>query len=347
LGAYVQDEWKITPQLTLYSGLRFDQIYQYVDANQFSPRFNLTYQPWAPTVFHIGWGRYFTPPPQVLGRVFPAQLFDGTTNSAAYNGLSSNSGPILPERSSVSDVGVVQQLLPPCPSGTGGISTKAPAAPTNCRSLEVGVDAYYKNAKDLLDDGQFGQAYVLTAFNYAEGYNWGVEGKMKYRDGNFTLYGSIARAKQRAREVASNQALFGPDELAYIANNWIYTDHAQNLTASAGISYLWTGFNPWIDGTKTSASMIYGTGLRQGFANTDHVPPYTQVNFGLSREFQPWAGWGLNDKPLTVRFDIVNLFDEVYEIRSGSGIGVFAPQFGAPRIFRRPVAKTLGGPDEK
>ncbi len=38
-------------------------------------------------------------------------------------------------------------------------------------------------------------------------------------------------------------------------------------------------------------------------------------------------------KPLTLRFDVVNLFDSVYEIRDGSGIGVFAPQFGPRRGF--------------
>ena len=48
---------------------------------------------------------------------------------------------------------------------------------------------------------------------------------------------------------------------------------------------------------------------------------------GVAREFL------LPDdpKPMTVRFDVINLFDTVYQIRSGSGIGVFAPQFG-PRI---------------
>ena len=86
--------------------------------------------------------------------------------------------------------------------------------------------------------------------------------------------------------MVSNQGLFGTDELAYIATNWVSTDHSQNITASAGASYLWTGFNPWIDGTKISATMIYGTGLRSGFANTDHVPPYTQVNLGLSVNFR-------------------------------------------------------------
>jgi outer membrane receptor protein involved in Fe transport len=38
-------------------------------------------------------------------------------------------------------------------------------------------------------------------------------------------------------------------------------------------------------------------------------------------------------KPLTVRFDVVNLFDKIYELRDGSGIGVFAPQFGQRRGF--------------
>jgi outer membrane receptor protein involved in Fe transport len=38
-------------------------------------------------------------------------------------------------------------------------------------------------------------------------------------------------------------------------------------------------------------------------------------------------------KPLTVRFDIVNLFDTIYQIRDGSGIGVFAPQYGPRRGF--------------
>jgi hypothetical protein len=331
LGAYVADDWKITDKVTLYTGLRFDQMLQYVDANQLSPRINLTYAPWWSTLFHAGFARYFTPPPQDLGRVFPTQLFDNTTNSVAYNNTGTNSGSILPERSSVYDVGVTQQLLPQCRSGTGGMFTKAPIASTNCPSLEVGVDGYYKKARDLLDDGQFGQAYVLTAFNYQEAEVWGVEVKAKFRYGNFTAYTNFARGEEHATGVASNQALFSADDIAYIANHWISTDHDQSYTGSGGISYLWTGINPWIDGTKTSATVIYGSGLRAGFVNMDHVAPYYQVNLGLSREFTPWTDSWLQGKPLTVRFDVVNLTDVVYQIRSGTGIGVFAPQYG-PRL---------------
>ena len=196
--------------------------------------------------------------------------------------------------------------------------------------LEVGIDAYYKTARNLLDDGQFGAAYVLTAFNYDHAQNVGVELKSSYTNGNFRIYGNLAWARQLATQVVSNQFLFGPDELAYIASHSIYTDHAQLLTASAGASYLWNG-------TRFSASMIYGSGLRSGFANTGSLPSYTQVNLGLSREFNLIAP----NKPTTLRFDVVNLFDTVYEIRDGSGIGVFAPQFGPRRGFYVGISQKL------
>ena len=41
--------------------------------------------------------------------------------------------------------------------------------------------------------------------------------------------------------------------------------------------------------------MIYGSGLRSGFANTDHVPGYTQFNVGASHEFT-----FTNARPLTL-----------------------------------------------
>jgi outer membrane receptor for ferrienterochelin and colicin len=60
LGLYLQEEWKITKQLTLNMGIRFDQMYQFVDANQFSPRASLIYEPLAGTTIHAGYARYFT-----------------------------------------------------------------------------------------------------------------------------------------------------------------------------------------------------------------------------------------------------------------------------------------------
>jgi outer membrane receptor protein involved in Fe transport len=309
LGTYLQDEWRITNDLTLNAGLRFDQMYQYVNANQLSPRVNLTWRPFEGTTFHAGYARNFTPPQQVIAAPTNLALISNTPNTQTP-AVSAND-PVLPERSNVFDVGVVQKIY---------------AIP----GLEVGIDGYYKRARDLLDDGQFGAAYVLTGFNYDRGENVGVEFKSSYTNGNFRIYGNLAWAKQIATNIVSNQVLFGPDEISFIANNYIYTDHAQILTGSAGASYLWNG-------TRFSASMIYGSGLRSGFANTDHLPSYTQVNLGLSHEFNIVAP----NKPTTLRFDVVNLFDTVYEIRDGSGIGVFAPQFGPRRGFYVGISQKL------
>ena len=53
---------KLDRALTLNTGLRFDQMYQYVDANQVSPRASLTWKPFDGTTLHLGYARYFTPP---------------------------------------------------------------------------------------------------------------------------------------------------------------------------------------------------------------------------------------------------------------------------------------------
>ncbi len=312
VGTYLQDEWRINNQLTLNAGLRFDQMYQYVDANQLSPRVSLTWKPYDGTTFHAGYARNFTPPQQVIAA--PTNLALVTPPTAPANTQTPEvalNSPVLPERSHVFDVGVVQKIYP-------------------VPGLEVGIDGYFKIARDLLDDGQFGAAYVLNGFNYDRGQNVGVELKSTYTNGNFRAYGNVAWAKQIATTIVSNQFLFGQDEINYIANHYIYTDHAQVLTASAGASYLWNG-------TRFSASMIYGSGLRSGFANTDHLPSYTQVNVGLSHDFNIVAP----NKPTTVRFDVVNLFDKIYEIRDGSGIGVFAPQFGPRRGFFVGISQKL------
>jgi outer membrane receptor protein involved in Fe transport len=307
IGSYLQDEWRITNQLTLNAGLRFDQMYQYVDANQLSPRVSLTWKPYDGTTFHAGYARNFAPPQQVIAAPTNLALVQGTTQQPEVQ-LNS---PLLPERSHVFDVGVVQKIYP-------------------VPGLEVGVDGYYKLARDLLDDGQFGAAYVLNGFNYDRGENIGLELKSTYTNGNFRAWGNVAWAKQIATNVVSNQFLFAQDELNYFATHYIYTDHAQVLTASAGASYLWNG-------TRVSASMIYGSGLRSGFANTDHLPSYTQVNAGISHDFSIVAP----NKPTTLRFDVVNVFDKIYEIRDGSGIGVFAPQFGPRRGFFVGISQKL------
>jgi outer membrane receptor protein involved in Fe transport len=345
MGVYAQDEWKLTNQFTINTGLRFDQMEQFVSANQLSPRFSATYKPFENTTFHAGYARYFTPP--VLVEAAPANiaLFNNTTGAASAG---ATNDPVLPERSNYYDVGVDQKIPLGCTA----------SSPKDCSSLELGVDAYYKTAKDLIDNGQFGQALVLSAFNYEKGWNEGIEFHTKFNSPYLQAYGNVAVAQQRAINPVSNQFLFdntvpladlgGLTRLQYVQTHFIYTDHNQFVTASAGAVYQFCGrpatvaetFGSgglWWCGTKLSADMIYGSGLRNGDANISTVPSYTQVNVGIKREF-----FLPNDPlPMTVRFDVVNVFDQIYEIREAGGIGVFASQFGPRRGFFLGVSKKI------
>jgi|HubBroStandDraft_5_1064220.scaffolds.fasta_scaffold743683_2 hypothetical protein len=72
-------------------------------------------------------------------------------------------------------------------------------------------------------------------------------------------------------------------------------------------------------------------------ANSSFNEPYATVNLGIARVIFTSPG----AKPLTMRFDIVNLFDNIYEIRDGSGIGVRSAIRRAPRLFCRSIAENL------
>ena len=122
-------------------------------------------------------------------------------------------------------------------------------------------------------------------------------------------------------------------------------------TGSGRIAYRWTDTNTWLDGTTASATFIYGSGLRTDPANLppgvvcpncDHLPSYWQVNTGVSHEFA--NGW--NGLPVTVRFDVVNVTDYIYQIRNGAGIGVFAPQYGPRRGYYFGISQKLGAPEK-
>jgi len=311
IGGYVQDEWKLTDQLILNTGLRFDQLFQFVDANQFSPRAALVYKPLAGTTVHAGYARYFTPPYQAQATQSNIALFANTTNQPEVM----LADPVKPERSHYFDVGVDQTVLP---------------------GLDIGLDAYYKEARDMIDDGQFGQAVVLTQFNWTRGYSEGGEFKLKYHNGNFNAYANFAYNIMRAIGPESNQYLLDTATYEFLLDHYHYTDDMQRMTGSAGVSYRWYD-------TLISADLTYGSGLRAGdlsdgvVPNSLHTTPYAVVNTGLSHDFK----WSPDFKPLTVRFDIVNLFDQVYELRNGTGIGVFAPQFGARRGYYVGVSQKL------
>jgi outer membrane receptor protein involved in Fe transport len=303
--AFLQDEWKLLDSLTLNYGIRFDEVDAYRNEHQFSPRVNLVWKPLSGTTFHAGYSRYFTPPPFELIASPTVLKFQGTT--AQYPSTIDTTP--LSERSNYFDIGAQQRI----------------------GDLTLGVDAYYKQSKNLIDEGQFGAPIILTPFNYAKGYVRGVEFTANYTHGPFSLYGNLALSKAQGKDIVSSQFSFDPGDLAYITSHYIYLDHDQTYTASGGVSYT-------LAGTRLAADLLYGSGLRRDGAvpNGDHVPAYTQVNFSVAHTFAT-APFG----PLSLRLDLINAFDKTYEIRDGTGIGVGAPQFGPRRGVFAGVSKSF------
>ncbi|WP_304308875.1 TonB-dependent receptor [Pseudacidovorax intermedius] len=295
---YLQDEWRIDPKLTFNYGLRYDSVNAYTKEHQWSPRLNLAYAATDTTALHAGFARYFTPPPQELASQQSINLYTGTTNQPEV----ANSDPVKAERSRYFDIGVDQKVGD---------------------HLSLSADAYYKHIDNLLDEGQFGQALILSPFNYAQGFARGLELSARYNDDHWAAYANLAYQKAMGKNIVSSQSLFGADELSYIANHYVYLDHDQTYTASAGASYRF-GDN------QVSGDVIYGSGLRRtpdgGAPNSAALPHYTVVNAAYSHT------WKYGDGGDVVgRIAVLNLFDEKYLLRDGTGVGVGAPQYGTRR----------------
>jgi hypothetical protein len=310
---YLQDEWRLIPTLTFNYGLRFDKFTAYSAAHQVSPRFNAVWQALDDTTVHIGYSRYLSPPPFELVGTETVAKFANTTNAP---GVPLASSP-LAEQANYYDVGVQQKIT---------------------RQFTVGLDTYYKQSHNLIDEGQFGAPIILTPFNYTYGKQYGAEITANYTQEGFNTYLNLAYQSAKGKNIDSAQFNFSADDLAYIASHYIHLDHEQQFTASGGVSYVWNH-------TTFSADFLEGSGLRANLVlpdgssipNGDHLPYYTQVNLGTAHVFHV-GDWGT----LTARVDLINALDKEYQIRNGTGVGVGAPQYGPRRGIFVGLSQSIG-----
>jgi outer membrane receptor protein involved in Fe transport len=314
-GLYLQDEWTLSDEVTLNFGGRFDIVNAYTNENQISPRINLVWKPDADTTFHIGYARNFTPPPQELVATTSIDKYIGTTKQPEVL----QNDPVRAEREHYFDVGILRTVIP---------------------GLDLGLDTYYKMKRNMIDEGQFGESLVESPFNYRYGRAYGVELTGSYHNGPFGAYTNLAYGEEKGKDIVSSQFFFAADELAFIRNQAIYTDHSQAWTISGGTSY---SLSDPIGQLRLSLDLIFGSGLRrspQGDVvepNGEKLPSYTQVNIGIAQDIESQGALS----GTTVRFDIVNLFDESYQIRDGTGVGVGAPQYGPRRAFYAGMSKSF------
>ena len=305
-GVYLQDEWQPVKDLTINYGARFDDVDTVVAEHQLSPRLGVVWDASSTLRLHAGFARYFTPPPTEKIDTTSVAKFAGTTNALPSDADTA----VKSERSNYFDTGLAWDATP---------------------SLSLGIDAYDREVRNLQDEGQFGNALIYSAFNYAKGRVRGLELTANWKRDALTAYGNLAFSRAQGKQIVTGQFNFDPDEITYIASHWVHLDHDQAVTASAGVSYRFA------TQTTLGADALFGSGLRSGFANSEHLPSYTQANASLSQAFDFGGLFG----KMEGRLSVLNVFDKVYELRDGTGIGVGAPQFGTRRAVYASVTKSF------
>jgi outer membrane receptor protein involved in Fe transport len=240
------------------------------------------------------------PPPYEALTPTAIAKFVGTTAAPAVT----QDDTVRAERSNYFDAGVTQVLIP---------------------GLTVGADAYYKQSKNLIDEGQFGAPIILTAFNYAQGEQSGIELTVSYDRGPLSLYANLARSRAIGKSINSAQFNFSPADLAFIGGSFIHLDHDQTWSGSAGGAYTFRQDSAYP--TRISADLLVQSGLRASTLTVPNgvaLPAYATINISIVQRISPVA---------EARLDVLNLADATYEVRNGTGVGVGAPQFGIRRTI--------------
>ena len=256
---YLQDEWHITAPLTLNYGLRYDKVDAFTDEHQWSPRVNLSYKLAEDTALHAGYSRYFTPPPQELAAQSSIDLYANTSNAPAIGAVGQRQGrahQLLRRRHQPPG----QRQADP----DGRRLLQAHQQPDRRRPVRPGADPVAVQLREGLC------ARAWNCLPCTADKHWGG-------------YLNLATQKAMGSNIVSGQSLFDPDELAYIANHYIYLDHDQKFTFSGGAHY-------HFGDSQVSTDLLYGSGLRRPRTAAPPIPAtlpsYTTMNFAFTHEWK-------------------------------------------------------------
>jgi outer membrane receptor protein involved in Fe transport len=288
---YLQDEYRYNQDLLFNFGGRFDAKQAKTNEQQFSPRLGTVYNLNSKTKVHAGYAKYFTAPKAELMTEFDHNRFADTSNQSENN----QNNNIRSEKTNYYDVGLAYKAS---------------------EHLNFAFDAYYKDIKNMLDEGQFGNALIFKPFNYAKAKSYGLEFTTSYQSKTWQNYLNLAWQQSHAFNLNSSQYLHESAEIERTQQHGVRPDHDQRITASAGIAYNFLQPKITIGGDA-----LFGSGLRRGEANTQKMPSYAQFNVFATKKIQQWQ----------IRLAVNNLLDKSYRLRDGSGIGISAPQYAARR----------------
>jgi outer membrane cobalamin receptor len=295
LSAFLQDEWRPTNDITLNLGMRVDDVRAAQSGRRLSPRAGAVWTIGG-AMLHIGYARYFLPPPHDAAGETPVDLA-GT--SAAPPTLTGNVPGF--ETDDYYDAGLQWTL----------------------ENLTMGIDGYWRDAHNLIAEGPFGPAHLDRVFSYDKARIRGVELTATYSKGAISAWMNLALAQARGRGISGNPYYFTSARLTVLAAHFSPLGLDQLYTASAGLSY---HHGP----LRLSGDILYGSGLPQarigGMPGGSDLPEYAQCNLAAVYRIASFAG-----RPLDMRMDITNVFDARYLLRDAGGPASGLPQWGPRR----------------
>ncbi len=282
-GVFIQDRASFG-KFTLNAGVRFDlRKVSFAGSPDpatqtgFSPRLGIAYAFTPDIVAHAFAGLLWQPPPVLDAPAAARQLGVLAPNQRVTYDL-------RPEKDRYAELGVSARVIP---------------------QLTLGLTLWGKLSTDQLDDIEVGSTNLLSPYNFRDGRAAGVEGSaVLVLSNSLNAFGNLTLQSAQGRGIATATYLFTPEALAN--NEWQTLDHSQTWTANTGATF-------HLGPAQLSGLMAYGSGLRTGPDNNQHVPSHVRVDLTAAYHILDFPG-----RPL-LALDIVNVFDSHYAYRIANG----------------------------
>lgn len=278
-GAYVEDKWTATQQLSVNAGLRYDHSTGYVGGSQLSPRLEINDEVVRNTVLHA-----------YVGRLYAAPGLEDVRRDAVITATSPTATPVYdlkPERDTYVELGVAHTFAP---------------------GLRAYVNAFDRTAVNVLDTTQLDNTPLFAVFNNAVGVVRGVEFRLDASTARVDSGVSLTNSHAEAGGVSGGTFLFPPGS----ANDLTLQpeDHDQTWTGNA---FYTRRFGPDLH-TFATLQTEYGTGFPVEFENGDgRLPAHWIVDAAFGRAADP------AHRRLGYTLSVDNLFDHRYLIKVNNG----------------------------
>ncbi len=291
-GAYVQDH-AVAGKLAIDAGVRLDEFHVMLadgttnDSAGASPRLGASYAFTKDTVLHAFGGVNWQPPS-------PLDAADAARALGVVPANEQVTYDLKPETDLSTELGISSRII---------------------KELRGGLTGYARYAYNQLDDTAIGSTSLLSNYNFRRGRAAGVEASLDLRVGPWlTAFANGSLSMAEGQGISSAKFLFTPQELADAS--WQTLDHAQTWTANGGVTVR--------DGRYTLTGLLqYGSGLRTGADNDQHVPGHVVGDISAAYQFAPRA------YPIRVAIDVINVADERYAYRIANGF--VGSSYGQPR----------------